>query len=80
MVDGKPHATVTEVKYFGGRVISKSSGWIYAPPDVVLHVSEADATVSLISDIDVLMARLANMRDALQKKLLAAPGDDGYTA
>lgn len=71
LADGKPHATVTAVKYLGGRLIrpdSKSSGWVLAPEGMVLHDTEAEARSALIAEVDVLMAHLENIRASLVKK------------
>lgn len=72
LLDKKPHASVTAVDVEHGplatfvRPVSKDDGWVHYKGKV--HDTESDARIAAISEIDVLVAHLENLRATLVKK------------
>lgn len=70
MYGGKPHTSITKVETLGDgdatliRPASKTGGWVRRG-SARLFATEAEARSSLINEMDVFAARLANMRAAL---------------
>ena len=73
MYGGKPHTSITEVRTLGEgdamllRPASKDRGWVRRG-SARLFATESEARSSLINEMDVFAARLANMRAALWDK------------
>lgn len=73
MYGGKPHTSITEVVTLGEgdatliRPASRDRGWVRRG-GARLFATEAEARSSLINEMDVFAARLANMRAALWDK------------
>lgn len=70
LMDGKPHASVTAVETRGNMIhpVSKTDGWVEYKDRI--YDTESDARIAAISQIDVLVARLENLRETLVKKVM----------